>query len=354
MKRVLISGIVVLLGLPCGFAEDRPPPKVVRPYGERVTFHTPEAPEKPPVEDPKQDEEPSTIPTEFEKPLDLQIPTTRPPKPIKKGPDREAPARGASIRDDKGSGWGWLADEVQRQPPNNATSYSEADPEMPDDGLSPEHDGGLTNVWSREDTAPLNELGGEGSSNVLFMSSPVAVLRDNPGWRPLETESLSMADSERKPRAPGEASDFGSELIASESPFSPVDPWRTTQDDATRAGNAWDRPTAKEDARRSAFFREDESVPSDYGALPGLARPDESSRANLFSDPGAGSAGGSFGGLPSASTFGSLGSVVSQPSLSTPAALSPSLALPSQMSTERPSLNEMGTEGQSRPKALPW
>ena len=353
MSRAILTGLILLLGLPCGFAEDRPPPKVFRPYGARVTFHNQEAPEKPPVEDPKQDKEPSTIPMEFEKPLELQIPTPRPPKPPKNGPDREAHTRGTSIKEDKGSGWGWLADEVQRQPTNNATSYSDADPDATDDWLSPEQDGGLTNGWSREDTSPRNEIGTEGSSNSLFMSSPVAVLQDNPGWRPLETESLTMADSERKPRPPGEASDFGSEATPWESPFSPVDPWRTEQAEPTRAGDALERPTEKEDVRRSAFFREDEGVPSDYGALPGLARPDESARANLFSDPGAGTA-GSFGGLPSASTFGSLGAVVIQPSISAPSALSPSLALPSQMSTERPTLNEMGTEGHSRPKALPW
>lgn len=358
----ILIAVVVLAGLVR--AEDPPPPKVRRTYGERVNLQAaPSSQAQPPENQSKVRLPAPTIPGGGSDNLVDQLspnamPAMLPPPPSR--PDEGKDKPWSMLDKDvegKSSGWGWLADEVMKsgQP---TTMPQQVQTEGAD-----KHPWGLAQEAEEQQEQAAPEKVGQVDEESLVKSQMEALGKDAAGWKPVEARpeqntmwSPAGTDSEpRNPRPDERNEDFSAPETPAMGASTLLDlPALPGGRDFGSSPLAVPGPNDRDELRRdrSLFTPSLSGTESSY-TLPGLNPRSSTPESSLFTPASSPSGGGSSVPGYAAPSFGSMSAVDIPPALSVPAPVSPALELPS-AAASTPSLGSMGSEMEARPKTLPW
>jgi hypothetical protein len=384
MSRTLASFLMVTLigwGTCRIYAEDPPPPKMQRNYEGRVNLSQPSASEPAaPREKPKPNlPEVEGIPPPTQDPL--ARPVTRSPL-IAPGPSQRAleldrAQRGVGAKEDQTTGWGWLADELAKSAQaTNLEVQVDAEADEVDAQFSGKEDGleheNMVEEFTFDRMAVTNLRGwtsGADQRKPVLMGLAGSTLDDNPGWLPVAADSAGPSDRGWNAAARQEpdveqwdSTNQAGLSFEAPDPLGQLDRAREDAADQAQREQVLQRSQASNEQRiepagRSLFPRSEEAVSSAQANMPGASFRGQDAGAGFYATPSAAlnSSIGLPGPEPSSTSFGSLGAMPLQPSLSTPTSLAPSMSLPSQSSGTL-SLGGMGTgnEGPVRTKTLPW
>lgn len=357
-------------------AEEPPPPKVRRTYGERAhlsgsTSATAEPEAKSTARIPK-----SQIPGGVSSPVGDFESARAPalPMPVHDPAAERGEKNGKpwSMLDEtsetKPSGWGWLADEIKRsaaESPNPARKNGEEPLEEDGERADPENWNSPFQAEDEPDALARPEM--KSATPPMTEEEMVqARLKEfdtdtNPGWRPVGVEQdgadwPSAVEAKNDPR--DRTALAGMAFQAPEAVQNPIRQNAPDVDALTRSSASPDflqninrLPTVDPNARPGESVRAAE----DLSVLPTFnARPTSSSLGSLTeATPSAGAGGVSFGLPASLPALGGLSAVDVPPTLGSAAPLAPALGLPSQAAST-PSMGVMGSEMEARPKTLPW
>ena len=374
MSRFILGLSVLLLGLPgarVARGEDLPPPPMRRAYEGRVNLYQGEPTNREPKRLSADQLKESTLPKESaapfaDTPINLDIPRTGPPgDPARRGEREREPKSWLNPKAEpeaKPSGWGWLADEINKSPTTldvEADPFSDADPEdNPDPGQDPDKD--EPDNTREKKKAP--EVWGAGRSGRGEQSLETT---SEVGWRPVqlddeEGEQRRIEVAEEEGKGTGFNPDRATGFTFKAPDLVDVDANRLRGTEVDRTGREWSgeavpgQPGGPQDTAPRSLFRPVD-IPAERSLYTPAPDPYTPSAGRLATPSLSGSDGG--GGnqwSPAGSTpsFSSLGAVQMSPSLSQPAPISSALTLPSQ--PPAPSVGGMGRDLDVRPKTLPW
>ena len=369
MSRSILGLSVLLLGLPgarVARGEDLPPPPMRRAYGGRVNLYQGEPTNREPKRLSADQLKESTLPKESaapfaDTPINLDIPRTGPPgDPARRGEREREPKSWLNPKAEpeaKPSGWGWLADEINKSP---TTLDVEEDPfsdlEDREDPNQDKPDAAARD--KKKDPEALGSLRAERGDKVRESAG-------EEGWRPVQLEDeegeqrrLEVAEEEGK--GTGFNPDRATGFTFKAPDLVDVDANRLRGTEVDRTGREGSgeavpgQPGGPQDTAPRSLFRPVD-IPAERSLYTPAPDPYTPSAGRLATPSLSGSDGG--GGnqwSPAGSTpsFSSLGAVQMSPSLSQPAPISSALTLPSQ--PPAPSVGGMGRDLDVRPKTLPW
>lgn len=353
---IILIAVVLLDGV--ARAEEAPPPKVRRSYGERVKLHETKPSEAKPDEKANVRLPPGTAPAGGDRLADQLTPNSMPamlpshPKPA--GEDKEKPWSSLDKPEAaKPSGWGWLADDILRMTQTTATETRVEGQDEDKEEAWPDRNAETGSTAGSAATQPVDE---EALIKARMQEDPGASA--NPGWQPVESRrdttgwTPAAEDLDQRARSAAAGMAEGPAFLADSalpklSDLSPT---------AFRAAELTPTPVAagSEDLAARALQNRSLFTP---GETAGEARFGRSDRATTLEPSPFTPAASSVGGFPAPAApgtfFGSMSAVDIQPTLSIPAPVSPALELPS-AAPSTPSLGGMGSEMDTRPKTLPW
>ena len=344
-------GIFSLLAIVLpGWGEEPPPPPVHRSYESRIVLHAVGTEVAPPAEPgPFEAQKPAEQAGGLDESLKPADPAPARLIPAPRAPERAGSSRGSTSREDSGSGWGWLADQVQKPAADpgrsSRLSLGDAEENQAEDVLE------NTDLLRPSRSIPAEA---DSSWRTSQVDSPPA---DRGGWAPLSSTPTLIPWNDR----PGETYEpMADGLTLSRMPgvgegALPSPASSSSEGKAEVKGapplfpHSWESPGAMLDGPSRAAAGSTDGL-----AAPGMPLPAGSH--GVLSSEEAAVAPSPFA-RSSADAAPGADLLVTRPAASadrSSAALPAALELPTQVSAERPSLHEMGSESPTRPKALPW
>lgn len=356
-------------------AEDLPPPKVRRTYGERAnlsgtTTGPAEPASKSKVRIPEQqipggssalvDELSGDAATPLPPPREANLPRTD-KKDKLWSMKEEAPEA-------KPSGWGWLADDILRATQNTATE-SMVRNRWDDDGENDLDRDGQEDGTAKSDADGEKSAADQSPQSTYTRPQTEEELvkarlnefrsESNPGWQPVGADQdqnrwPSTADVQDDPR--DRTALAGMSFVAPEVVREATRQSSPDVDALTRSSAS---PDYLQNLNRLSEVNPqagDRSAAGNSEALSVLPSYDQRSRGSEVGALNADATGsGSLSyGLPAVGpSFGGLSAVEVPPTLGSAAPLAPALTLPSQADST-PTMGVMGSEMEARPKTLPW
>ncbi len=372
---VLLLAGVVSPAFEGACAEDLPPPKVRRSYGERANLSgtttgtaQPESPSKVRIPEQQIPGGSSALVDELSSGSAAPVPPTHEanlPRTDKKDKlwsmKDEAP-------EPKSSGWGWLADDIMRSTQNTTTESMVRD--RWDDDLANDsyrdgqEDGSAKSDTEREqaaaDPSPQSTYTRPQTEEEMVKAKLNEFRSEsNPGWQPVGADQdhnrwPSTADVQDDPRDRTALS--GMAFVAPETVREASRQSSPDVDDLTRSSASPDylqNLNRLSEVSEPSISRGSAGNAAELSVLPSYNLRSSGTDVGALNAGGTGSGNFSFG-LPSAApSFGGLGAVDVPPTLGSAAPLAPALTLPSQAAST-PTMGVMGSEMEARPKTLPW